>query len=87
MSLKILAWGFLFGKKPYIRDPWNILDFTVVMSAYLTIVSDAVDKYNNGGKEKVVTRENKDSGGISLSSLREFRVLRPLRAVTTNKGL
>jgi hypothetical protein len=87
MSLKILAWGFFFGNKPYIRDPWNILDFTVVMSAYLTIVTDAVDKYNNGGKEKVITRINKDSGGISLSSLRAFRVLRPLRAVTTIKGL
>jgi hypothetical protein len=34
-----------------------------------------------------VTAENADDGGLSLNSLRAFRVLRPLRAVTTIKGL
>lgn len=38
MILKILGLGFLFNKGAYIRDPWNMLDFTIVMSAYLTIV-------------------------------------------------
>jgi hypothetical protein len=57
MVLKIVAWGFLFGKRPYIRDPWNMLDFTVVMSAYLTIVTDAIAVQNNGGKEIIVTRK------------------------------
>ena len=38
MVLKILALGFLFaGKGSYLRDPWNMLDFTIVMSAYLTV--------------------------------------------------
>merc|ERR1711871_215147 len=28
---KQLAYGFYWGKKPYIRDPWNRLDFVVVV--------------------------------------------------------
>lgn len=31
-TLKIVASGFLFnGKKSYIRNPWNILDFLIVI--------------------------------------------------------
>jgi Ion transport protein len=37
MILKILGLGFIFNKGAYLRDPWNILDFVIVMSAYLTI--------------------------------------------------
>lgn len=37
MVLKILGLGFVFNKGAYLRDPWNILDFIIVMSAYLTI--------------------------------------------------
>ena len=37
MVLKILGMGFLFNTGAYLRDPWNILDFIIVMSAYLTI--------------------------------------------------
>ena len=25
--LKILAHGFVWGKKTYLRDPWNVIDF------------------------------------------------------------
>ena len=28
MILKICACGFLFNQKAYLRDPWNILDFS-----------------------------------------------------------
>lgn len=39
MCLKIIGLGFLFGaKEPYLRDPWNVLDFVIVMSAWLTII-------------------------------------------------
>ena len=30
---KILAFGFISTQTAYIRDPWNILDFTIVLSA------------------------------------------------------
>ena len=34
MSLKILAMGFVAGKHTYLRDSWNILDFTVVVMGW-----------------------------------------------------
>lgn len=53
MVLKILGLGFLFNKGAYLRDPWNLLDFVIVMSAYLTISQDMVTIYNNGGTKPV----------------------------------
>lgn len=38
MCLKVLARGFIVDKFTYLRDPWNWLDFTVIIMAYLTIV-------------------------------------------------
>lgn len=29
--LKVIAMGFVFEKYTYLRDPWNVLDFTVVI--------------------------------------------------------
>ena len=31
MIVKIVASGFVFHKHAYLRDPWNILDFVVVI--------------------------------------------------------
>jgi hypothetical protein len=31
--LKIIGWGFLFTPTAYIKEPWNILDFVIVLSA------------------------------------------------------
>jgi hypothetical protein len=33
--LKIIAWGLICGKNTYLKDPWNILDFIVVMSGLI----------------------------------------------------
>ena len=30
--LRILALGFVVHKKSYLRDPWNLIDFIVVIS-------------------------------------------------------
>jgi len=38
MAFKILGMGFLVNKGAYLRDPWNILDFTIVVSAYIPMV-------------------------------------------------
>ena len=35
MSLKILGLGFIFNKKAYLRDGWNVLDFIIVGGALL----------------------------------------------------
>ena len=40
MVLKIVGMGFVSGKDAYLKDPWNILDFTIVSSAYLTVIQD-----------------------------------------------
>jgi energy-coupling factor transporter transmembrane protein EcfT len=38
MAIKIFAYGFLFNKKAYLRDLWNILDFLVVLTSLLPFV-------------------------------------------------
>lgn len=38
MAIKLLALGFLFNEGAYLRDPWNILDFVIVSSAWLTFL-------------------------------------------------
>jgi hypothetical protein len=78
MCLKIVGLGFFFGKGTYLKDPWNILDFVIVGSAYLTIFSNLTSDPNE---------VNEAEEGLSLNSLRAFRVLRPLRAITSIKGL
>ena len=49
MTFKILGLGFLFNDGAYLTDPWNILDFTIVMSAYITVFQQAIETFNNGG--------------------------------------
>ena len=41
MLLKILGLGFIYGDGAYIKDSWNILDFVIVMSGYVTLIMDA----------------------------------------------
>ncbi|KAL5257648.1 hypothetical protein ACHWQZ_G012539 [Mnemiopsis leidyi] len=40
MLLKVFARGFVFHKHAYLRDPWNRLDFVVVLFGYLTLVEE-----------------------------------------------
>ena len=37
MFFKIVSLGFVFERGTYLRDPWNILDFTIVSSGYIDI--------------------------------------------------
>lgn len=37
MLLKILGMGFIMGRKAYLRDYWNLLDFVIVVTAYIPI--------------------------------------------------
>lgn len=41
MCLKIIGLGLIWSKEPYLKDPWNVLDFIIVMSAWLTIIQTA----------------------------------------------
>lgn len=33
--LKITAMGFVLHKNAYLRDPWNVIDFIIVVSGYV----------------------------------------------------
>ena len=67
MALKIIGYGFLFNKGAYLRDTWNILDFIIVVSGYISLILSG--------------------GGVNLSVLRSFRVIRPLRTISSIEGL
>lgn len=36
--IKILAYGFLFAPGTYLRSPWNILDFVIVVSGWASVI-------------------------------------------------
>jgi hypothetical protein len=38
MALKIIGLGFILNKGSYLRDAWNVLDFVIVISAYIPII-------------------------------------------------
>ena len=38
MMLKIIGLGFILNKGSYLRESWNILDFVIVVSAYLQLL-------------------------------------------------
>ena len=40
-TFKITALGFLFHKGAYLRNMWNIMDFIVVFTGLLTVVSSS----------------------------------------------
>ncbi|XP_069138424.1 sodium channel protein 1 brain-like isoform X2 [Argopecten irradians] len=72
MIVKNLARGFILYRFTYLRDPWNWLDFIVIVSAYVTIMIEAASP---GG------------GAANLQGLRTFRVFRALKTVSIVPGL
>ena len=71
--IKIIARGFILHKHAYLRDPFNWLDFIVVVSSVLSLIMQHIDP--NGA----------NLGWTSV--LRTVRVLRPLRTMTRIKGM
>ena len=70
--IKIIAMGFFIGKKTYLSDGWNWLDFFVVITTFLDQILNLQSVNgveNNGGTGK-------------LKALRAFRLLRPLKLLT-----
>ena len=70
--LKIIAFRFWSAEDAYIKDSWNILDFSVVVVGWILFI---VENALNG---------TKISG---LAGLRAFRILRPLKTVKRFKNL
>lgn len=59
--LKVCGMGFVLDQGSYLREPWNWLDFIVVVSSLLTEIPSL----------------------RSVSGMRTFRLLRPLRTLSS----
>ena len=78
MVMKILGMGLIFSDNAYLRDFWGLLDFLIVNSAYFSLFQETP-------QQGIIKSETE--GGANLNALRAFRVLRPLRTITSIKGL
>lgn len=67
MIVKVLSLGFVFNKGAYLRDAWNVLDFIIIASGYMSLFLAG--------------------SGVKLNALRSFRVIRPLRTISSVAGL
>ena len=74
MIFKIIVSGFYFCPQGYLKDPWNILDFVVVIVGWLT--SDCILPVGDAG-----------SSVSALRTLRSLRALRPLRTIQRMPGM
>ena len=71
MCTKIVAMGFVLHPDSYLRNAWNIMDFIVVVSGFLPMLMPKSEEETHGKQS-----------GLDLSTLRTFRVLRPLKLVS-----
>ncbi|XP_069373570.1 voltage-dependent T-type calcium channel subunit alpha-1G isoform X19 [Paralichthys olivaceus] len=74
MTVKIVALGWCFGDKAYLRSSWNILDGMLVM---ISVIDILVSLISNSGTKIL---------GM-LRVLRLLRTLRPLRVISRAPGL
>lgn len=70
-TLKILHKGFIVGPTAYLKDNWNMLDFTIVMFSLLDWVLSSISSMDIG----------------FIRSFRALRALRPLRMISKNEGM
>ena len=68
---KCIVMGFYYGDRTYLKDPWNVLDFTIVFFSIITWILEA---YATGDVS-------------FLRGFRALRALRPLRVVSKNEGI
>lgn len=85
MFFKIVGMGFFFSKDAYLKDSWNILDFFIVLTSYITLFQ-SIESSQVDAQNEVIGEEPSDSK-FSASGLRVFRVLRPLKTISSIKGL
>jgi len=96
-AIKIVALGFIFNNtalrklnmSPYIRDPWNILDFIVVCASLVDFIVTIQTKQGPGdqGDGAHAGESGVASSLQSLKALRALRAFRPLRMISRNKGM
>mmetsp|Transcript_2583 Transcript_2583/g.3505 ORF Transcript_2583/g.3505 Transcript_2583/m.3505 type:complete len:1818 (-) Transcript_2583:287-5740(-) len=74
-TLKIIVQGFYFCPEGYLKDPWNILDFVVVMVGWVSSDYSFLSSPLAG------------EGVSALRTLRSLRALRPLRTIQRLPGM
>jgi hypothetical protein len=74
-AIKIVAMGFITPKNSYLRDSWNVLDFIIVLAGSLTMAMESMPQNTMGGDISF------------MKVLRMLRVLRPLKAISRNRGM
>lgn len=70
-ALKVIVMGFIKGPKTYLKDNWNILDFTIVFFSILTWILESFESIDIS----------------FVRGFRALRALRPLRVVSKNEGI
>ena len=85
--LRSVADGFVLGKKAYLKNPWNRLDFCVVFVSVVGFIAD----WSIAGEvfpSREETDVNSSSSIVTVARLlRIARILRPLRMISRNEGL
>eukprot|EP00854_Cymbomonas_tetramitiformis_P007283 gene7283-8672_t len=71
--LKISAFGMWAGKRGYIKNYWNQLDFLIVVTSILSLMLGS-SGVSGGGND-------------FLAALRVFRAVRPLRVISRSRGV
>ena len=86
MMVKVLGRGFVGHTFSYLRSGWNILDFIIIIVAYITIVVEQIEFYDS-------LQQNHDPShsqttlSSNLTFLRSIRVLRVLKTVSVIPAL
>ena len=95
LVIKVIAMGFLFnnpflrekGLTAYIRNPWNMLDFVVVVASVIDLLVTINSKGVDISEIDSAERAQMASSLQSLKALRALRALRPLRMISRNQGM
>ena len=69
--LKIFVMGFVIGKKTYLRDSFNVLDFVIVVISIAAWILEAQEGFDIS----------------FVRAFRALRALRPLKLVSKNEGM
>lgn len=81
MILKIMGLGFIMNKGSYLRDSWNVLDFLIVITSYIPIFIKLQGDVEQVNSE--VGPQTDQGSSFDFSSLRTFRVMRPLKTISS----
>ena len=76
--LKIFGLGFVMGEGSYLRDWWNVMDFIIVITSLMSV---------GGSDPQTTSTGDDDDSGFNAQGMRAFRVARPLRTISSIKGL